>query len=209
MVSVASGPHSSPKGKDKNPNGPADVESASEFPGIRDRSGRKLRRRDRVAAPADTLSDHQSQTRRAHRSELHALISVRPDFAKFTDRDIVDTADLFALWGISAVVDIENIRAGSRDMAVEDLRDEGYRMLAIQLVVDILNLPHPMIRGKSPGQHKCEEVNFNPPRKMRGWTGDLRSSLFLANPVNLAADAISGGGFEISHRPATLRPHIR
>ena len=45
-------------------------------------------------------------------------------------------------------------------MLIEDLRDDGYKLIDIQLFMDILHILPPLISVKSTKQHKFEEINI-------------------------------------------------
>ena len=84
----------------------------------------------------------------ALRAELLTLTAGRPDFSKFTDADVADKADLFFANGIATASDINNIRPEGSDVLAEDLRGDGYRVIEIQLFMDIPHIRPPLLGVK-------------------------------------------------------------
>ena len=68
--------------------------------------------------------------------------------------------------GVSLIDDIKNLRDEAREMLIEDLRGAGYKMMDIQLLMDVLHILPPPIRRKYAKQRKFEEINI--PKKCSG-----------------------------------------
>ena len=74
---------------------------------------------------------------------------------KFTD--IVGTADMFVRNRVASESGIKNIRSEARKIPIEDLRDDGFKMIGIHLLMCILHLSHPLISSKSTKMRKFGE----------------------------------------------------
>ena len=61
--------------------------------------------------------------------------------------------------GVCSTSDIKNLRAEARKIPIEDLRDDGYELIDIQLFMDALHILPPLISSKSTKLHKFEEAN--------------------------------------------------
>ena len=126
---------------------------------------------------------------------------------KSTDTDIAATADMFVKNGISSAVDVENLRAEAREMLIEDLRDEGFKLIDIQLLMDILHLLPPMISQKTSKLHKFGEVNI--PQKMKGLAADLDRLESFIKPDHLMVNAISDQISRAKAVPPLLRRFLQ
>ena len=91
--------------------------------------------------------------------------------------------------GACDIADIQNLRDEAREMLIDDLRDDGYKLIDIQLLMDVLHILQPMINSKSTKQHKFDEVNI--PTKMRGRKSYLDRLEGLINPDHLTVNEIS------------------
>ena len=120
---------------------------------------RKRTRRERGPAPVICLNGDQTHLSETYCGELSTLIQDRTSFSKFVDADIVNTADISVLNGVSSIADIKNLRADARGMLIEDLRGDWYKLIDIQLFMDALHIPPPLISSKSTRQNKFEEIN--------------------------------------------------
>ena len=123
------------------------------------------------------------------RAELLLLTSGRPSFDKFPDADIVSTSGLFVLSGADTADDIKNRRSVARVMLIEDLRDDEYKLVDIQLFMDIAHLRHPMIIAIRTKSRKFKEIDT--PKKMRGWTADLDHLEGFVKPDRSTVNAIT------------------
>ena len=86
-------------------------------------------------------------------------------------------------------------------MLIEDLRDEGFKLIDIQLLMDILHLIPPLISHKANKMRKFEEVNI--PQKMDGWAAGLGRLESSTKPDQMMANAISD---QISRAKAVPHP---
>ena len=109
---------------------------------------------------------------------------------------------MFARNGVYSSADVKNLRAEARDMLIEDLRDEGFKLIDIQLLMDILHLLPPLISQKTNKLRKFEEVNI--PQKMKSWTADLDRLESFIKPDQLMVNAISD---QISRAKAVPPPY--
>ena len=75
-------------------------------------------------------------------------------------------------------------------------------MVDIQLLVDMIHLPHPMIIGRSANLRKFEEVDI--PKKMRCWGADLDRLGYFTKPDQRMANAISD---QISRARDAMAPY--
>ena len=138
--------------------------------------------------PSVNFNARQSQLIKCRRGELVSLTTGRPAFAKFTGADIVDTADIFVRNGVPSKSDIKNIRAESREVPIDDMREEGYKLMDIQLLMGMLHLAHPLISEQSDRLRKFGE--WKSPKKMRWWEADLGRLESFIKPDRLMANGI-------------------
>ena len=74
-------------------------------------------------------------------------------------------------------------------MLIGDLRDDGYRVIDIQLLTDIRHLSRPMVSGKFTTMRELEEIDT--PRKNAALVVDRDRTEGVVKPDRLAVSAIS------------------
>ena len=114
-------------------------------------------------------------------SEIFTMVQMRPAFAKFAGAGIVPAHGVFAL---------DSACGEARDALVADLRDDGYKLLDIQLRMGALHSPPPLVISNPAIMRKSEEVDI--PKKAIRRAADIGRLDGLINPDQLSAGAISG-----------------
>ena len=134
-----------------------------------------------------SLSSKRVKTRALER-EILSLIKGREDFGKFTEEDIIDSAENLFLCGISSIDELKKSRQVNRTFMLEDLRGKGFSASDLELILALFHTYPVQVRDKT-SKKLQEELHI--PTLMAKLTGDLSSLSPLIAPDQAIVNEIT------------------